>query len=70
MASKKKDKKTALLSTNETIAENRRARYEYTLEDKFEAGIMLTGTEVPNTATSLKKQWGMKTLRSAYTRTR
>ena len=46
MASKKKDKKTALISTNETVAENRRARYEYTLEDKFEAGIMLTGTEV------------------------
>jgi SsrA-binding protein len=28
------------------IAENRRARYDYFLEDTFEAGIMLTGTEV------------------------
>lgn len=28
------------------VAENRRARYDYFLEDKFEAGIMLTGTEV------------------------
>jgi SsrA-binding protein len=27
-------------------AENRKARYEYFLEDHFEAGIMLTGTEV------------------------
>jgi SsrA-binding protein len=29
-----------------TVAENRRARYEYFLEDFFEAGIVLTGTEV------------------------
>ena len=28
------------------IAENRRARYDYFLEDTVEAGIMLTGTEV------------------------
>jgi len=28
------------------IAENRRARFDYFLEDKVEAGIMLTGTEV------------------------
>jgi SsrA-binding protein len=28
------------------VAENRRARYEYYIEDVFEAGIMLTGTEV------------------------
>jgi SsrA-binding protein len=28
------------------IAENRRARFDYFLEDSFEAGIMLTGTEV------------------------
>ena len=28
------------------VAENRRARYEYAIEDKFEAGIALTGTEV------------------------
>ena len=28
------------------VAENRRARYDYFLEEHFEAGIMLTGTEV------------------------
>jgi SsrA-binding protein len=29
-----------------TVAENRRARYEFYLEDIFDAGIALTGTEV------------------------
>jgi SsrA-binding protein len=29
-----------------TVAENRRARFEYFIEDKFEAGIALSGTEV------------------------
>ena len=43
---KKKDKKTGLLSRDVTIAENRRARFDYHLEEKYEAGIMLTGTEV------------------------
>jgi SsrA-binding protein len=28
------------------VAENRRARFDYYIEDTFEAGIMLTGTEV------------------------
>ena len=28
------------------VADNRRARFDYALEDFFEAGIMLTGTEV------------------------
>lgn len=28
------------------VAENRRARYDYHIDEKFEAGIMLTGTEV------------------------
>ena len=28
------------------VAENRRARFEYFIEDKFEAGIALSGTEV------------------------
>lgn len=43
---KKKSKKSGLISTNETVAENRRARFDYALEDKFEAGIALVGTEV------------------------
>ncbi len=28
------------------IVQNRRASYDYSFEDKFEAGIMLTGTEI------------------------
>lgn len=32
--------------TNKTVADNRRARYDYHLEDALEAGIVLTGTEV------------------------
>ena len=32
--------------TGKLIAENRRARYDYFLEDSFEAGLMLTGSEV------------------------
>ncbi len=28
------------------VAENRRARYEYSIDEVFEAGIALTGTEV------------------------
>lgn len=42
----KKDKKSGLISTNHTVAENRQARFDYTLEEKFTAGIALTGTEV------------------------
>ncbi|MGJ8537554.1 MAG: SsrA-binding protein SmpB [Parasphingopyxis sp.] len=29
-----------------TVAENRRARYDFSIDEKFEAGIALTGTEV------------------------
>jgi SsrA-binding protein len=43
---KKKDSKSGLLSKNVTVADNRKAGFEYSLEDKFEAGIMLVGTEV------------------------
>ena len=31
---------------SKAIAENRRSRYEYSIEETFEAGIMLVGTEV------------------------
>jgi SsrA-binding protein len=31
---------------NKIIASNRRARHDYTIEDTYEAGIALTGTEV------------------------
>lgn len=40
-----KDKKAALMATG-TVAVNRRARYDYAIEEEFEAGLMLTGTEV------------------------
>ena len=30
----------------DTIAQNRRARHEYSIEDTFEAGIVLRGTEI------------------------
>ena len=43
---KKKNKKTGLISVNQTVAENRRARFDFHLENTFEAGIVLTGTEV------------------------
>ena len=33
------------------IAENRRARYDYFLEETFEAGLILTGTEVKSLRT-------------------
>ncbi len=44
--SKKKDKKSGMISTNQTVTDNRQARHEYELLDSFEAGIMLRGTEV------------------------
>src|SRR3569832_1937841 len=33
-------------SKEKIVAENRRARFDYFVEDRFEAGIQLTGTEV------------------------
>lgn len=36
----------ASFDKKKTVAENRRARFDYHVEDVFEAGIMLTGTEV------------------------
>ncbi len=43
---KKKEKKSGLISTDATVVENKKARFDYALEDKFEAGMMLVGTEV------------------------
>lgn len=40
-----KEKKKTMMSTG-TIAVNRRARHDYAIEEEFEAGIVLTGTEV------------------------
>ena len=38
--------KTSAFDKKKTVAENRRARFDYAVEDKFEAGIALQGTEV------------------------
>ncbi len=43
---KKKTSKSGLISTNHTVAYNKRAKFDYHIEDTFEAGIMLAGTEV------------------------
>lgn len=37
---------TKTANARKVIAENRRARYEYAIGDVFEAGLVLTGTEV------------------------
>ncbi len=42
----KKDKKSGMISVNQTVAENRKARFEYHLEEIFQTGIVLVGTEV------------------------
>lgn len=42
----KNKRKKPLLSVNETVAENRRARYDYFIEETVEAGLVLTGTEL------------------------
>ena len=39
------------MSAGKVIAENRRARYDYFLEDPVEAGLVLTGTEVKSLRT-------------------
>ena len=38
--------RTASFDKKKVVAENRRARYDYAIEDVYEAGIALTGTEV------------------------
>lgn len=43
---KKKIKKSGMISTSQTVAENKKARFDYEILDTFEAGIMLKGTEV------------------------
>ncbi len=47
-------------AANKIVAENRRARFDYYIEDTFEAGIMLTGTEVK----ALRE--GRATIKEAY----
>jgi SsrA-binding protein len=45
-----------------TVAQNRKARHDYTIEDSFEAGIALTGTEIK----SIRE--GRVNLQDAYAR--
>jgi SsrA-binding protein len=45
-----KQKKAGLVTTG-TVAENRRARFDYEILDTLEAGIVLTGTEVKSLRT-------------------
>jgi len=45
-----------------TVATNRKARHEYTIEDSFEAGIALTGTEIKSV------REGSVNLQDAYAR--
>lgn len=52
--------KPPLFEKTKTVAENRRARFEYFIDDVFEAGIALTGTEVK----SLRS--GQGTIAEAY----
>lgn len=45
-----KDKKAGMVATG-TVAENRRARFDYEILDTLEAGIVLTGPEVKSLRT-------------------
>lgn len=46
MAKKNDKKKTGMISVNQTVGVNKRARFDYEILEEFEAGIMLVGTEV------------------------
>jgi SsrA-binding protein len=47
----KAEKKDKEAGNNKTVAQNRKARFNYFIEDVMEAGIMLTGTEVKSLRT-------------------
>lgn len=64
---KKPVAKTAVKDTGpriRTVAENRRARFNYDLLDRFEAGIALTGTEIKSVRA------GRATIQDAYAQVR
>lgn len=44
--SEKKSKKTAKTGGMKPVCENRKARFDYQLGERFEAGLVLTGSEV------------------------
>lgn len=43
---KKKKSKSGMISINQSVALNKRAKFEYEILETFEAGIMLEGSEV------------------------
>lgn len=45
-SAKKKSSKNQKDPNNHVVANNRRARYDYEILDRYEAGLVLTGTEV------------------------
>lgn len=47
----KSKKKSTSSGKGNTVAVNRRARYDYNIEDTLEAGLVLTGTEVKSLRT-------------------
>jgi len=53
---------TARPDEEKTLASNRQARYEYEILDRYEAGIVLTGTEIKST------RQGRANLREAFVR--
>jgi SsrA-binding protein len=56
--------KTSTFDKVKTVAENRRARFDYFIEEKFEAGIALAGTEVKSL------RFGEGTIAEAYAEVR
>jgi SsrA-binding protein len=50
------------ISLSETVAVNRKARHNYTITDTFEAGVVLTGTEIKSVRS------GKANLSDAYAR--
>lgn len=46
MAKKKKKKNDGPKTGPRTVATNRKARYDYHIEERFEAGLVLLGTEI------------------------
>ncbi|MGA3058057.1 MAG: SsrA-binding protein SmpB [Candidatus Limnocylindrales bacterium] len=50
------------MGEEKTVAQNRKARHEYLIEDSFEAGIALTGTEIKSVRS------GKVSLAEAYAR--
>ncbi len=62
MANTKKKSTKVAASGDRSVAVNRRARYDYEILEKYEAGLVLTGTEIKSV------RGGKVDLRDAYAR--